>query len=758
MRMHVRVDSTLARLLAACPLLAFGVGCGATTSTYVGADDTTLGRVVLYRNGVAYFERTADVTDNTLKLAVPADKVDDFLKSLTVVDAATGKPAPIAYPTDVPRDGRAIIDMKIRLPEAGPHKLRLSYVTEAPAWKPSYRIVIGDGGKVEIQGWAVVDNTSGEDWNQVKLGVGSSSALSFRFDLRSIRSVHRETLQADGLFALAPPTGGSTYGKDGKKSFEFSDDAIAALDAPTPAMAPAPKPRPAKELRLDAAESTGSRGRGPSLAGGSAAGMGMGQGAANRSPASPPMAMPAPPPPPMQSPAQREEAQKIAQLANSLRQNQNQVTVEGFASEKDADKKSASLDRANKLRDQLVRQGIDPSRVVAVGRADVPSPRGGVRIVEESNNEKAKAGDARDAAAAVAPPLSTDPIGTSHFESAVTMSVPKASSAMVSILTTKTEGGVVYLFDPESARGNANFAFKSVRLVNPTDSVLESGPVTVFGQGRFIGEGLCEPIPARSAAFVPFALDRQIVVERKDASRDEIAKILSVQRGVFSTEVKTVRKAQFTLHNRLGERATVFVRQTVPQGHVIEKGPEHRERMGAAHLFRVELEPNSSKEVVIETATPVLKSLDLRTPQSFETVRVYLSQSATGLLKERVADLVTLQTEIGNLEQRIQTTRDQMGEYRARLDELHAQLVTLKAVKTAGPLMQNLEKKMQETSDRVSKATLELVSLQEKLMVAKVRFQDGVAEMSLDGAKKDGEPKKDDKKDADKKDKKTSRT
>jgi hypothetical protein len=732
MRTHL-----IARVVPQLAFLPLLVGCASTTS-YVRSDDTTLGRVVLYRNGVAYFERTAEVKDDTLKLAVPADKVDDFLKSLTVVDAATGKPAPIAYPTDVPRDGTGLIDMKIRLPEAGPHKLRLSYVTEAPAWKPSYRLVVNDGGKVDIQGWAIVDNTSGEDWNQVRLGVGSSSALSFRFDLRSIRSVHRETLQADGLFAFAPPTGASTYGgsKEGKGRAiaDFSDDALAALDTPAPP-APVSTASAAPEPMHDTSRGGNSRSSDPRPTAKRPSGGAMGA----PSIATPPQTAP-------KQEQQRREAQKVAQLASALRTNQNQITIEGFAAQGDADKKSASLDRANKLRDQLVRQGIDPSRVVAVGRADVNAPKGGVRIVEEPPDQKRvdkdgdgipDAADATGTSAVAALPLQTDPIGTSHFESTVTMSVPKASSAMVSILDTKTDGGVVYLYDPESTRGNANFAFKSVRLVNPTDSVLESGPVTVFGQGRFIGEGLSEPIPARSAAFVPFALDRQIVVERKDAERDEIAKILTVQRGVFSTEVKHFRRAQFVVNNRLGERAVVYVRQTLAQGYAIEKGPEQRERMGAAHLFRVELEPHSSKEVVIESATPVLKSLDLRTPTSFETVRVYLSSSATGTLKERVAELTKFQTEIGNLDQRIQTTREQMSEYRARLDELHAQLVTLKLVKSAGPLMQSLEKKMQETSDRVSKATIELVSLQEKLMVARVRFQDGVAELSLEDKKAD---------------------
>ena len=79
----------------------------------------------------------------------------------------------------------------------------------------------------------------------------------------------------------------------------------------------------------------------------------------------------------------------------------------------------------------------------------------------------------------------------------------------------------------------------------------------------------------------------------------------------------------------------------------------------------MEIEPNSSKEVVIETATPVMKSLDLRTPASFETVRTYLSSAAMGSLKERVTELVKLQTEMANLEQRIGTTREQMAEYRA---------------------------------------------------------------------------------------------
>jgi len=66
-----------------------------------------------------------------------------------------------------------------------------------------------------------------------------------------------------------------------------------------------------------------------------------------------------------------------------------------------------------------------------------------------------------------------------------------------------------------------------------------------------------------------------------------------------------------------------------------------------------------------------------------------------------------------------------------RMDEIHTQLVTLKAVKTAGPLMTHLEKKLQEISEKMSKATVDVVTLQDKLMVARVQFQTGVGDLTL---------------------------
>ena len=75
-------------LFAALLLTACANGRG----VFPAADtDLALKRVVLYRNGIGYFERHGDVDGDALAVKVRRDQVDDLLKSLTVIDRSTGK-------------------------------------------------------------------------------------------------------------------------------------------------------------------------------------------------------------------------------------------------------------------------------------------------------------------------------------------------------------------------------------------------------------------------------------------------------------------------------------------------------------------------------------------------------------------------------------------------------------------------------------------------------------------------------------------
>jgi len=63
----------------------------------------------------------------------------------------------------------------------GQRQLRVSYISEVPVWKSTYRIVFPrtPNGSATVQGWAVVDNTVGADWDNVQLSLVAGAPQSF---------------------------------------------------------------------------------------------------------------------------------------------------------------------------------------------------------------------------------------------------------------------------------------------------------------------------------------------------------------------------------------------------------------------------------------------------------------------------------------------------------------------------------------------------------------------------------------------------
>src|SRR5208337_3218724 len=63
----------------------------------------------------------------------------------------------------------------------GQRELRVSYISEVPVWKSTYRMVFPrtPNGSATVQGWAVVDNTVGADWDNVQLSLVAGAPQSF---------------------------------------------------------------------------------------------------------------------------------------------------------------------------------------------------------------------------------------------------------------------------------------------------------------------------------------------------------------------------------------------------------------------------------------------------------------------------------------------------------------------------------------------------------------------------------------------------
>jgi hypothetical protein len=87
----------------------------------------------------------------------------------------------------------------------GKRKVAVGYVSEAPLWKPSYRLSVDEKGAARIQGWATVENTSDEDWTNVKVGLVAGRPMTFQMDMYDPLFVPRPTVEPDLFASLRPP-------------------------------------------------------------------------------------------------------------------------------------------------------------------------------------------------------------------------------------------------------------------------------------------------------------------------------------------------------------------------------------------------------------------------------------------------------------------------------------------------------------------------------------------------------------------------
>lgn len=89
---------------------------------------------------------------------------------------------------------------------AGNREVNVGYIQEAPIWKTSYRLVLADDEKPFLQGWAIVENTTESDWDNVNLTLVSGRPISFVMDLYQPLYINRPEVKPELYASLRPRT------------------------------------------------------------------------------------------------------------------------------------------------------------------------------------------------------------------------------------------------------------------------------------------------------------------------------------------------------------------------------------------------------------------------------------------------------------------------------------------------------------------------------------------------------------------------
>jgi hypothetical protein len=614
-RMRLARVGRATRATGAAGVLAALLATGCGRLAIVTAEALPVQRVVIYRNGVAYFQRGGHVRGDEVRFKMKQSEIGDFLATLAVMERGGSSVRAAAFPIKAAGDGeepkpprektedeRKGLQTVVLSLDGKAHDLEVGYVAESPVWRPSYRLVIQAGSEADLQAWGIVQNLSGEDWKDVKLTLIAGAPLAFQAELGTPVIPQRPTVTDDGEVIAAVPHAETSLRQEVEQEI-------------------APKSPPAAQAV--SMESAG---------------------------AAAPKGAPAPAPPPE------------ARLA-----------------------------------------------------ASTPSPPRNLRSL-----------------AAVAAEG-----GSTRYDLPMAVTIPDRSATMVMLLSRSVPGEALFLFAPDGGvPDSSSHPFRVARFSNPTAGVLERGPIAVFEQGAFLGQGIVDPLPAGATATVPFALERAIAVGQ-DRKFDEFGeRVAKIENGELTVERDMVTQTKYRVVNGGDAQAKVLVKHPRINGARLfgpPPGTEDNVGTGTA-LVPTRVAPHTTHELVVDERATTRRAADWFSAIADGAIKAYLAdaKSDRAVAQKLTAawvvrnDVVAKGDERGKLQQEQRTLSQSTEETRRNLRAIEKN-------KTAEALRQKLTARLAETSAKLDDLNRKIVELDAKIAELSVQFKEAIRDIRVSG-------------------------
>jgi hypothetical protein len=172
-------------------------------------------------------QRVNDATVTAYKLLLAGDA--DGVQPVNLFEVSSLKLLDDPLQKDLKRILEAYLKSKyadrktvlLRAEGNGARPIRIGYIVETPIWKTSYRMLFEEGQTPYLQGWAIAENATDDDWTDVKMTFVAGAPISFSMDLYTSYYPHRQTI---GL----PTLGATGYAAaalegDGDEALAFAD-------------------------------------------------------------------------------------------------------------------------------------------------------------------------------------------------------------------------------------------------------------------------------------------------------------------------------------------------------------------------------------------------------------------------------------------------------------------------------------------------------------------------------------------------------
>jgi hypothetical protein len=558
----------------------------------------------------------------------------------------------------------------------GERNLYVSYISEVPIWKTTYRIVLPTKAEKKplLQGWAIVDNTVGEDWNEVELSLVAGAPHSFIQQLSEPFYGRRPVVPLPESVQLSPQTHAATLsGGNGRLSGAVTDASGAVIAG-------------ANVKLMDENNSIVAQTTTDSSGNYSFSSLALGNYR-------------------VQTERPGFKTSLMTQLNVAPGENQANARLDAGASTEtvtvNAD--SVTLNTATTglgMLNRLSRVANRPHAGVGSGTgaglggglmAPPPPPPPSVANIEE----------ARAMGEAAASGQELGDLFEYKLKDRVTLK--KNQSALVPIAQTEIEAEKVSLWSGTSGSGRP---LRGLWLKNTSPLTFDGGSFSVLENEVFAGEGLTDPIKPGERRLLSYATDLGLLVEAQTNSRPQHVTLAKISKGILTQVSRLEERTLYTVRNQDTAARTLVVEHASRMGWSLAKGAkEPEEKAPGTYRFRLEVPAKATASLPVEE----MRTLDVTysisalnsdqiglfvknktiTPEMAEALEKIMDQKAVVAkleeeMENRQKDIDRIVEDQGRLRENMKALRGSAEEktllqrYTKQLDEQETQLESLR--------------------------------------------------------------------------------
>jgi hypothetical protein len=324
--------------------------------------------------------------------------------------------------------------------------------------------------------------------------------------------------------------------------------------------------------------------------------------------------------------------------------------------------------------------------------------------------------------------------GTTRYDLPVSVTVPDKSATMVMLLSKKVPGEANFLFAPEGGVPDSmQHPFRVARFANKTGGALERGPIAVFEEGAFLGQGMVDPLPDAATATVPFALERSLAVDSERKYEELGERLHKIENGELTVDRDAQTQSKYRIRNGGDLAAKVIVKHARMSGTRLVSPPKDTEDnvgTGSA-LIPTTVGPKATAELVVDERATISRREDWFSQIADNAVKAFLADPQSDhALAAKLSTAWGTRKDIVDKQQSRNKLAQEESSLSAQQEETRKNLRAIEKNKTAEALRAKLTQRLGEMATRIDDLTRQIVELDAKVAELRVVFKETIRDVS----------------------------